>query len=350
MQYGRPIADISVGGWGNTPLWDKVDEVTPDDGTTQIQTGNQPSNDTCEVRLSAVSDPLIDSAHTLRVRAYTTGAGSITYGLYQGATQIASQTSVLGGAYATFAINLTTEQVAAITNYADLRVRLTANGSSGRVRVTWVELETPDVTYAGSGAASVSGGGSPIASIVKAALMAAVLVGGGTVVAAGQETFNAVVHGGGALAVAAKKEYQATTGISGGDSGFYGYVTYADNFDGSAQDVDLALWDEWERQTAFPGKEFTLWGYTTCEGGWLLQRYLKRSVPTIKDINGLQFATVTNEGFTASGTSCSGTSTRATIPSCASPGPGRRGSATSSTAQASGRLPMATGRRLYGRA
>ena len=147
MQYGRPIADITVGGWGTPPLWDKIDEVTPDDAATQVQTGNNPSNDPCEVRLLAVNDPLIDSGHTLRVRAYTTGSGNLTYGLYQGTTQIASQTSVLGGAYATFAINLTPEQIGAITNYADLRVRLTANGSSGRIRVTWIELEVPDSGY-----------------------------------------------------------------------------------------------------------------------------------------------------------------------------------------------------------
>lgn len=30
-QFGRPMADVSAGGWTATPLWSKLDEVTMDD-------------------------------------------------------------------------------------------------------------------------------------------------------------------------------------------------------------------------------------------------------------------------------------------------------------------------------
>ena len=91
-QFARPIADVATGGWGITPLWDKLDEVAPDDATTEIQSSNDPINDPFEVQLSAVTDPGVSTGHLLRYRVAQAGTKTATVdaALYQGLTLIAT--------------------------------------------------------------------------------------------------------------------------------------------------------------------------------------------------------------------------------------------------------------------
>ncbi len=218
-QYARPTADISTGSWTTTPLWDKIDEVSADDATTQAQSSNRPSNDTFEVRLSPVTDPLTGSGHIVRIRMYGTSGHTWSAYLYKGTTLV--KTLVSGAAvpssYTTYSYTLTAQEADSITDYTDLRVRIVANGSAaGREYVTWAEMEVPDVVEQHSGSASINGGGSVLGTIRKAALVAATFGILGHVLATGEETFNAYISGGGGLAVVARKDFDRDTVISGG--------------------------------------------------------------------------------------------------------------------------------------
>ncbi|MEX2159372.1 MAG: hypothetical protein WEB04_08220, partial [Dehalococcoidia bacterium] len=150
LQFARPMADIATGGWATTPLWDKLDEVTADDATTEIQSSNDPISDPFEVQLSAVSDPSLSTGHILRYRVAQVGTKTATVdvALYQGATLIASDIQqTLTTTYQTFTYTLSGAEADAITNYSDLRVRVTASatgaGDLTTALATWIELEVP---------------------------------------------------------------------------------------------------------------------------------------------------------------------------------------------------------------
>jgi hypothetical protein len=151
-QFGRPASDITVGAWNSASgtLYPNVNEVSPDDATL-IRSGAMPSNDTCELGLDPLGEPEVDTGHIVRYRHKESGAATtldLTVSLYQEATLIASWTTAkVGTSYVTTTQNLSEAEAGAITDYADLRLRLMANqvgGSAMRKQVSWLELEIPD--------------------------------------------------------------------------------------------------------------------------------------------------------------------------------------------------------------
>jgi hypothetical protein len=147
-QFGRPSSDITTD-WTTTPLWSKLDEVSPDDGDFITGTGTAK---TFEVALSSVTDPQSSTGHVVRIRAKATGSGAAerlnTWGLYQGVTAIATQNaSITRDSFNEYSITLSGAQADAITDYTDLRIRgLTSQGASETIDVSWVEFECPDAT------------------------------------------------------------------------------------------------------------------------------------------------------------------------------------------------------------
>lgn len=146
VQYGRPDGDISTSTWTTTPLWEKLDETTSDGATTQITTGNNPTNQAFEVSLSNVSDPSSSTGHVVRYAINSnknTCSGSAA--LIQGTTTIASKTiTSWPTTYTTDSFTLTSGQADSITDYTDLRVRLTASCTAGgNTKASWIELEVP---------------------------------------------------------------------------------------------------------------------------------------------------------------------------------------------------------------
>ena len=68
LQTAAPVADIGAGNWtpsSGSDLYAMLDEATPND-SDYIISGNDPSSDTCEVKLHALSDPLSSDYHRLR--------------------------------------------------------------------------------------------------------------------------------------------------------------------------------------------------------------------------------------------------------------------------------------------
>jgi len=169
-QFGRPASDITVGSWGSTPLWPKLDEASPDDGDLISTTA---AATTGEVKLSAVNDPNSSAGHVVRLRARATGSGAAerlnTWGLYQGTTAIVTlNSSITRGSFNNYTISLTAVQADAITDYSDLRVRFTAAQTAGEtLEISWIELETPDANQQYN--QSVSGAFGPAGALLKQA-------------------------------------------------------------------------------------------------------------------------------------------------------------------------------------
>ena len=133
LQRLRPSSDIAVGEWVQAPLWEKIDETTPDD----IDFISGSSGAVCEINLGVgtINDPQTDIGHVVRYRVRRQNAdasGSLLVELLQGAsTVIASKTQMISAGEAFFdgSLTLSGAQANAITNYTDLRLRLTAMAS-----------------------------------------------------------------------------------------------------------------------------------------------------------------------------------------------------------------------------
>jgi type 1 glutamine amidotransferase len=167
-QYARPDGDQSVTNWtgvGASPYYDEIDESSTDDDTTYTQSpsvASGSSTDDAEFTLIDVTDPAIHTGHTVRYRWRNPGSdfggGDISFiaRLMQGGTTIASQSHSYSSVeaqttYTTSSFTLTTGEAANITNYNDLRIKFDITidcavaCSHKYVRVTWAELEVPDV-------------------------------------------------------------------------------------------------------------------------------------------------------------------------------------------------------------
>lgn len=154
-QFARPDSDVSnAGAWTTAPLWSKVDETVASDADL-ITSAVGPVNAMCELGLSDVTDPRVGTGHIWRVRAQRTGgvfdvAYTLKVDLMEGATVRATQTHSIGtlATWTDFTRTLTAGEADAITDYANLRVRLTADDAgsllSDSVRVSFAELEVPD--------------------------------------------------------------------------------------------------------------------------------------------------------------------------------------------------------------
>ncbi|MHC4125818.1 MAG: CBM96 family carbohydrate-binding protein, partial [Planctomycetota bacterium] len=161
-QYARPSSDKSnTGNWTATPLYAKVDEVIRNDGD-YIQSPlvtNPNANYWCQLNLSSVSDPGEYSGNENHIFSYAfrtaispatqAGPQSFVFQLYQGGTKIASYNEHKCGAQTEWTQRdrkLLPEQVALITNYSALyvKIKVNAQGTSGENGAcSWIQLKVP---------------------------------------------------------------------------------------------------------------------------------------------------------------------------------------------------------------
>jgi len=158
-QIALADGDISAGTWTTTPLWSKVNEAVADQ-VAVIQSAAAPVNDTCELSLTDLTDPVSSINHKLRVtRKKDISSGNqidMRYRILQGTTEIASwtdDTNISDAAYSTVERTLTGGQADAITDYTNLRVEIRAN------QVT-ANPPAPTFNAAGAIAASATSGAS----------------------------------------------------------------------------------------------------------------------------------------------------------------------------------------------
>ena len=158
VQIARPDSDISAGLWepigGPSTLFDAINEVTANDDTDYIEALNG-ENTTCELGLTSLTDPVSSIDHKLRLRLQGTGSGGperCSIALFQGGTQIAISSNFTSrGAWGDGEYILTAGEADAITDYTDLRIKLTSSNLAATedMWVTWAEFEVPDVAAGG---------------------------------------------------------------------------------------------------------------------------------------------------------------------------------------------------------
>jgi hypothetical protein len=165
-QYARPDADDTDGSWtdksGGTTLYTSIDEASADDATTFIKsTDDTGSNDVCIVRLSDVSAPATSGTY-IKYKALTedaTGSGppGLKLELLQGSTVKATTTNYSVDTSSFTAYSYTISDVSGISDWTDLKMRITmitGTGFGDVMKVTQAFLETQD-----------AGSSTPIAAI-----------------------------------------------------------------------------------------------------------------------------------------------------------------------------------------
>jgi hypothetical protein len=125
-QTALPIADVSDTGWTPTPVYAQINAPTPTDAT-DVSSSLNPQGDTFEVQLAPLAWPG-PGQQQLTVRLKKTGSDnvSVIVTLLQGSTPIADMTVQPGTSFAGYTLTLTNAQIAQITDYGNLHVRVTA--------------------------------------------------------------------------------------------------------------------------------------------------------------------------------------------------------------------------------
>src|SRR5262249_35389028 len=133
-QIARPITDESSVGWDLVPggepatVASHIGENTPDD-TTYVKSNTNPLNSSFEVRLSAVAVPETGSGVlNVRLRKTASDQVAVKFALLQGTTQIASWVVRPDQSFATYPLQLFSEQLAQITDFSNLRLSAVASG------------------------------------------------------------------------------------------------------------------------------------------------------------------------------------------------------------------------------
>lgn len=156
----RPDSDIETSGWTTTPLWNKLDETSPDDATTQITSSNGttecPTVDNRDFEVTLTNPPTTPSGFetvTIRMRGhFHTTAGNLTTKQFR--VQVKELTTIrrfelftAQSTYTTHSFTLTQAEKDAIGNWNDLRINVNfqschdAAGGSSHAHVTWIEVE-----------------------------------------------------------------------------------------------------------------------------------------------------------------------------------------------------------------
>lgn len=123
-QQAQPIEDISTGGWQPTPIYSEIDGLAPDDGSEVTSSAD---GDSFVCRLGPILEP-DEGSQTLTVRLKREGSDKLEakVELLQGDTSIAHTTVRPGTSYGDVTLELSQEEIDQITDYTDLRVRVTA--------------------------------------------------------------------------------------------------------------------------------------------------------------------------------------------------------------------------------
>jgi hypothetical protein len=150
-QFGRPISDITSGGFTPTPIWSKLNETSPDGTTSEVTVASNGGSKTAEVLLSPLTNPLSTSGHIMSIYAKKSSnrSSTITFYLYQGTTLIAtSATTSLTTTYTQYDYTLTSTEAGSISDYTNLRIRATfadgGGGAPGTFNYSWAQLQVPD--------------------------------------------------------------------------------------------------------------------------------------------------------------------------------------------------------------
>ena len=142
-QFARPDATTTIGTYtdhsgGTTNIHTTIDESSADDND-YVKSVAAPSSAAAVFRLSDVNDPVSSSSHVIRVRARNGVSGGkavdLTVQLRQGYTNEGSQGTLIAtltqasvaSSFTDYSATLSGAEADAITDYADLSLRIVAN-------------------------------------------------------------------------------------------------------------------------------------------------------------------------------------------------------------------------------
>lgn len=228
-QIARPDSDISLGNWSPYPsspttLFDKIDEVTPNDDVDYIH--SDLDEDVCEVGVGDVTDPGVGTDHIIRCYAKSPNGGGakekldialVENGIVrsQGLQTIVSRT-----AYGLIEHAIPEAEANAIQNYANLRIRfhICVVNSNEPIQITQADFRCPDAGEEHSGSSSISGNGSLTGVAKKGGKQSSLISAKGALVAIGLVAMFGIasISSGGAIAAIGQKATQADVVISGG--------------------------------------------------------------------------------------------------------------------------------------
>lgn len=143
-----PSLDVIVDGWTNIPLFEKVDEIVRDDND-YIQRTIGSATSTCELKFQPIPPPISITGFVYKFTAARVGdfgGDSLRVSLYNGANLIHTGqliTTLSGIGFNVYTETLTPEEIALITDYSDLRVKITYTGNIGGTtcKVSWVQIQ-----------------------------------------------------------------------------------------------------------------------------------------------------------------------------------------------------------------
>jgi hypothetical protein len=127
-QFVPPVSDVSTGGWGSTPLYEKLDEAVASDADFVEVT--DPDQDPFEVKLGSLVPPPWEFGTprlSVRLRRTTPRRVRVKIELLAGAEVLAVGKLYPSLQFQTVSLPLTAAKVALITDFADMRARITAS-------------------------------------------------------------------------------------------------------------------------------------------------------------------------------------------------------------------------------
>ena len=126
-QSAVPNSDVATGLWTPTPVYPQIRQLLTGDPNF-VTSSQDPTSDTFIVKLSGVAWPAA-GPEVLKIRLQNTTSSLViaTISLFDGSTLIGTWTVQPPMGFTTYKLPLTAGQIAAITNYANLEVQVTAH-------------------------------------------------------------------------------------------------------------------------------------------------------------------------------------------------------------------------------
>lgn len=158
-QFGYPTSDVT-NQWASGGFADLDEGATPDDGDFAYS-NDKPSSEILELHLGDVTDPEVSTGHVVRYHWATVDGGVLSgdgtavtqiYEIYQGTTLIETLNThtTNNASWQSVSATMIGTNVDNITDYTDLRLRITASGGAGSpadrrgAACSWIEFETPN--------------------------------------------------------------------------------------------------------------------------------------------------------------------------------------------------------------
>jgi hypothetical protein len=151
VQVARPIADVSVTGWSPTPVYPEVNALNSPPPDYPFVSSDLLAGGTFEVKLNGIALPG-NGPQQLIVRFCQTSAAAalVNFTLLQDSQVIASSSVSPTTVFTSYTLLLTPAQVAAITDYTKLRVRVAVSNPGGGCCPSAELPQTLHVTFTGA--------------------------------------------------------------------------------------------------------------------------------------------------------------------------------------------------------